>query len=135
MNKEELIEEIKKMSVLDLSEVVKALEEEFGVRAAAPVAVAAQSGGDSSESSEAEEKDTFTVTLKEFGSNKIAVIKAVREVTPLGLKEAKDLVEAAPKAVLENANKEIAAFIKKSFLKLTFKCLKTIRTFPQSGKE
>ena len=74
MNKEELIEEIKKMSVLDLSEVVKALEEEFGVSAAAPVAVAAQSGGDSSESSEAEEKDTFTVTLKEFGSNKIAVI-------------------------------------------------------------
>ena len=108
MNKEELIEEIKKMSVLDLSEVVKALEEEFGVSTAAPVAVAAQSGGDSSESSEAEEKDTFTVTLKEFGSNKIAVIKAVREVTPLGLKEAKDLVEAAPKAVLENANKEDA---------------------------
>ena len=108
MNKEELIEEIKKMSVLDLSEVVKALEEEFGVSAAAPVAVAAQSGGDSSESTEAEEKDTFTVTLKEFGSNKIAVIKAVREVTPLGLKEAKDLVEAAPKAVLENANKEDA---------------------------
>ena len=108
MNKEELIEEIKKMSVLDLSEVEKALEEEFGVSAAAPVAVAAQSGGDSSESSEAEEKDTFTVTLKEFGSNKIAVIKAVREVTPLGLKEAKDLVEAAPKAVLENANKEDA---------------------------
>ena len=108
MNKEELIEEIKKMSVLDLSEVVKALEEEFVVSAAAPVAVADQSGGDSSESSEAEEKDTFTVTLKEFGSNKIAVIKAVREVTPLGLKEAKDLVEAAPKAVLENANKEDA---------------------------
>ena len=108
MNKEELIEEIKKMSVLDLSEVVKALEEEFGVSAAAPVTVVAQSGGDSSESSEAEEKDTFTVTLKEFGSNKIAVIKAVREVTPLGLKEAKDLVEAAPKAVLENANKEDA---------------------------
>ena len=108
MNKEELIEEIKKMSVLDLSEVVKALEEEFGVSAAAPVAVAAHSGGDSSETSEAEEKDTFTVTLKEFGSNKIAVIKAVREVTPLGLKEAKDLVEAAPKAVLENANKEDA---------------------------
>ena len=108
MNKEELIEEIKKMSVLDLSEVVKALEEEFGVSAAAPVAVAAaQSGGDSSDS-EAEEKDSFTVTLKEFGSNKIAVIKAVREVTPLGLKEAKDLVEAAPKAVLENANKEDA---------------------------
>ena len=108
MNMEELIEEIKKMSVLDLSEVVKALEEEFGVSAAAPVAVAAaQSGGDSSDS-EAEEKDSFTVTLKEFGSNKIAVIKAVREVTPLGLKEAKDLVEAAPKPVLENANKEDA---------------------------
>ncbi|MBI64417.1 MAG: 50S ribosomal protein L7/L12 [Chloroflexi bacterium] len=109
MNKEELIEEIKKMSVLDLSEVVKALEEEFGVSAAAPVAVAAaQSGGASSESSESEEKDTFTVTLKEFGSNKIAVIKAVREITPLGLKEAKDLVEAAPKPVIENATKEDA---------------------------
>ena len=109
MTKEELIEEIKKMSVLELSEVVKALEEEFGVSAAAPVAVAAPQPGDTdASSSEAEEKDSFTVTLKEFGANKIAVIKAVREVTPLGLKEAKDLVEGAPKPVLENVNKDDA---------------------------
>ena len=109
MTKEELIEEIKKMSVLELSEVVKALELEFGVSAAAPVAVAAPQPGDTdASSSEAEEKDSFTVTLKEFGANKIAVIKAVREVTPLGLKEAKDLVEGAPKPVLENVNKDDA---------------------------
>ncbi|MBA31980.1 MAG: 50S ribosomal protein L7/L12 [Chloroflexi bacterium] len=107
MSKEDLIEEIKNMSVLDLADVVKALEEEFGVSAAAPVAVAAapaaSGGGDSAP---AEEKDTFDVILKEVGANKIAVIKAVREVTPLGLKEAKDLVEAAPKPVLEAASKE-----------------------------
>ena len=107
MKKEELIEEIKKMSVLELSEVVKALEEEFGVSAAAPIAVAApQSGDTDASSSESEEKDTFTVILKEFGANKISVIKAVRELTPLGLKEAKDLVEGAPKPVLENVNKD-----------------------------
>tara|TARA_Y100000996_G_scaffold399830_1_gene369232 strand:+ start:236 stop:622 length:387 start_codon:yes stop_codon:yes gene_type:complete len=107
ISKEDLIEEIKNMSVLDLADVVKALEEEFGVSAAAPVAVAAapaaSGGGDSAP---AEEKDTFDVILKEVGANKIAVIKAVREVTPLGLKEAKDLVEAAPKPVLEAASKE-----------------------------
>ncbi|MBI21115.1 MAG: 50S ribosomal protein L7/L12 [Chloroflexi bacterium] len=110
MTKEELIEEIKKMSVLELSEVVKALEEEFGVSAAAPLSVAAPQSGDTdaTSSSEADEKDSFTVTLKEFGANKIAVIKAVREVTPLGLKEAKDLVEGAPKPVLENVNKDDA---------------------------
>ena len=105
MTKEELIEEIKKMSVLDLSDLVTALEDEFGVSAAAPVAVAAAP----TESSDAvEEKDSFDVVLKEFGAKKIAVIKAVRELTPLGLKEAKDLVEAAPKAVLEGAAKEDA---------------------------
>ncbi|MFL2664746.1 MAG: 50S ribosomal protein L7/L12 [Dehalococcoidia bacterium] len=107
ISKEDLIEEIKNMSVLDLADVVKALEEEFGVSAAAPVAVAAapaaSGGGDSAP---AEEKDAFDVILKEVGANKIAVIKAVREVTPLGLKEAKDLVEAAPKPVLEAASKE-----------------------------
>ena len=107
MTKEELIEEIKKMSVLDLSDLVTSLEDEFGVSASAPVAVAAApTAGDAS--SAVEEKDSFDVVLKEFGAKKIAVIKAVRELTPLGLKEAKDLVEAAPKAVLEGASKEDA---------------------------
>ena len=105
MTKEELIEEIKKMSVLDLSDLVTALEDEFGVSAAAPVAVAA---APTEASAAEEEKDSFDVVLKEFGAKKIAVIKALRELTPLGLKEAKDLVEAAPKAVLEGASKEDA---------------------------
>ena len=99
LSKEDLIEEIKAMSVLDLADVVKALEEEFGVSAAAPVAVAAPGGG-GGEAAPAEAKDTFDVVLKDIGDNKIAVIKAVREITPLGLKEAKDLVESAPKACL-----------------------------------
>ena len=102
MTKEELIEEIKKMSVLDLSDLVTALEDEFGVSAAAPVAVAA---APTEAAAAEEEKDSFDVVLKEFGAKKIAVIKAVRELTPLGLKEAKDLVEAAPTAVLEGASK------------------------------
>jgi len=108
ISKEELIEEIKNMSVLDLADVVKALEDEFGVSAAAPVAVAAApaAGAAGGDAAPAEEKDAFDVVLKEVGANKIAVIKAVREVTPLGLKEAKDLVEAAPKPVLEGASKE-----------------------------
>ena len=101
LNKEDLIEEIKGMSVLDLAEVVKALEEEFGVSAAAPVAVAVAPGGDGGDAgAAAEEKTEFDVVLKGIGEKKISVIKAVRELTPLGLKEAKDLVEAAPKAVL-----------------------------------
>jgi large subunit ribosomal protein L7/L12 len=108
ISKEDLIEEIKGMSVLDLADVVKALEEEFGVSAAAPVAVAAAPGAGGGEAAAAEEKDAFDVVLKDIGAQKIAVIKAVRELTPLGLKEAKDLVEAAPKAVLEGATKEDA---------------------------
>lgn len=110
ITKEELIEGIKEMSVLDLAEVVKALEEEFGVSAAAPVAVAAApAGGDAGDGGgAAAEKDEFNVVLKEVGGNKIAVIKAVRELTPLGLKEAKDLVEAAPKPVKEGVAKEEA---------------------------
>ena len=110
LSKEDLIEEIKGMSVLDLADVVKALEEEFGVSAAAPVALAAApgaAGGDAAVAA-AEEKDAFDVVLKDVGGKKIAVIKAVREITPLGLKEAKDLVEAAPKAVLEGVSKEDA---------------------------
>ena len=109
LSKEDLIEEIKAMSVLDLADVVKALEEEFGVSAAAPVAVAAAPGpGGADAAGAAEEQVEFDVILKDIGSNKISVIKAVRELTPLGLKEAKDLVEAAPKAVLESASKEDA---------------------------
>jgi len=110
LSKEDLIEEIKGMSVLDLADVVKALEEEFGVSSAAPVAVAAApgAGGGDAGAAAAEEKDAFDVVLKDVGGKKIAVIKAVREITPLGLKEAKDLVEAAPKAVLEGVSKDDA---------------------------
>jgi len=108
LSKEELIEEIKGMSVLDLADVVKALELEFGVSAAAPVAVMAAGGGGDAAAAAVEEKTEFDVVLKDIGSQKIAVIKAVRELTPLGLKEAKDLVEAAPTPVLEGATKEDA---------------------------
>jgi large subunit ribosomal protein L7/L12 len=103
---------IKGMTVLELSELVKALEEEFGVSAAMPMAVAAGpvAGGTAAA---AEEQTEFTIILKEFGENKIAVIKAVREVTTLGLKEAKDLVEGAPKPIKEGVTKEEAATIKK----------------------
>ena len=100
------------MSVIDLSEVVKALEEEFGVSAAAPVAVAAAPAAGDAGAAAAEEKTEFTVTLKDVGANKIAVIKAVREVTSLGLKEAKDLVEGAPKEVKSGVNKKDAEEIK-----------------------
>lgn len=112
MTKEEIVTMIKGMTVLELSELVKALEDEFGVSAAVPMAVAAGpvAGG---AVSAAEEQTEFTVVLKEIGENKIAVIKAVREVTTLGLKEAKDLVEGAPKSVKEGVNKDEAATIKK----------------------
>lgn len=112
MTKDEMIEAIKGMTVIELSELVKALEKEFGVSAAAPVAVAAApvAGG---AAAAVEEKTDFTVTLKAVGENKINVIKAVRELTTLGLKEAKDLVEAAPKPVKEGVNKEEAAAMKK----------------------
>jgi large subunit ribosomal protein L7/L12 len=107
---------IKSMSVLELAELVKALEEEFGVSAAAPVAVAAPAGAAAAEAgapaAEAEEKTEFTVILKDFGANKINVIKAVRELTALGLKESKDLVESAPKPVKEGVNKDEAASAK-----------------------
>ena len=109
LSKEDLIEEIKTMSVLDLAEVVKALEEEFGVSAAAPVVVASGPGAGGDAGGDAvEEKTEFDVVLKDIGANKISVIKAVRELTPLGLKEAKDLVEAAPKPILEGASKDDA---------------------------
>jgi len=106
---EKLIEEIKGMTVLEVSKLVKALEEEFGVSAAAPVAVAAApAAGAAAAAPAAEEKTEFTVILKAAGANKIAVIKAVRELTSLGLAEAKGLVDGAPKAVKENVSKEEA---------------------------
>lgn len=105
-----LIEEIKTLSVLELSEMVKALEEEFGVSAAAPVAVAAAPAAGAAPA--AEEKTEFDVVLKSFGSNKINVIKVVREITGLGLKEAKALVDEAPKTVKEGASKDDAESIK-----------------------
>lgn len=107
----DLIEKVEKMSVLDLAELVKVLEKKFGVSAAAPVAVMA--GPPATAGEPVEEKSSFTVELKAAGSNKIGVIKAVRQVTELGLKEAKDLVEAAPKIVKENVAKEEAEKMKK----------------------
>lgn len=110
MNKEQIIEAIESMTVLELSELVKALEEKFGVSAAAPVAVAAApaAGG----AAAAEEKTEFDVILANAGASKVGVIKAVREVTGLGLKDAKDLVDNAPKALKEGASKEEAEQIK-----------------------
>ena len=107
MTKDELIEGIKGMSVLELAEVVKALEDEFGVSAAAPVAMATVQGvaGTAEAAAVEEEQTEFNVILKDIGAKKINVIKAVREVTTLGLKEAKDLVESAPTAVKESVPK------------------------------
>jgi large subunit ribosomal protein L7/L12 len=107
VSRDEIIEALKEMPALELSELVKELEEIFGVSAAAPVAVAAApaAGG---EAAAAEEKTSFDVVLEGFGDNKIAVIKVVRELTGLGLKEAKDLVEGAPKAVVEGVAKDKA---------------------------
>ena len=115
MTPQELIEEIKKMSVLELSTLVKALEEEFGVSAAMPVAMAAAPAGAAAAAVEEEEKTEFDVILKAAGEKKIQVIKVVRALTGLGLKEAKDLVEGAPKPVKEGVSKEEADTIKKKF--------------------
>jgi large subunit ribosomal protein L7/L12 len=107
--KEEILDSISNMTVLELSELLKDFEERFGVTAAAPMAVAAPAaGGGAAEAEAEEEKDEFDVVLTEAGGQKIAVIKEVRSLTSLGLKEAKDLVESAPKAVLEKVNKEDA---------------------------
>ena len=109
-----IINTIKELNVLELSQLVKALETEFGVTAAAPMAMAAApaAGAAAAPAAEAEEKSEFTVILKSFGANKINVIKAIREVTNLGLKESKDMVEGAPKTVKEAVNKQEAASIK-----------------------
>ena len=105
-----LVEEVKELTVLELSELVKALEEEFGVSAAAPVAMMA--GPAAAAEAAVEEQTEFDVILAEIGANKIAVIKAVREVAGLGLKEAKDVVDNAPKAIKEKVSKEEAESIK-----------------------
>src|SRR3990170_4444543 len=106
--KEEILESISSMTVLELSELLKDFEESFGVTAAAPVAAVAAAPAGGAEAPAEEEKDEFDVVLTEAGGQKIAVIKEVRALTSLGLKEAKDLVESAPKPVLEKATKEDA---------------------------
>ena len=107
--KEEILDSIAGMTVLELSELLKEFEEKFGVTAAAPMAVAAPGGGGAAEAApEVEEQDEFDVILAEVGAQKIPVIKEVRALTNLGLKEAKDLVDSAPKAVLEKVSKEEA---------------------------
>ena len=110
LTKDEILDAISSMTVLELSELLSAFEEKFGVTAAAPVAVAAApaAGGAGAEAPAAEEKDEFDVVLNAAGEKKIQVIKVVRELTNLGLKEAKDLVDAAPKSVLERASKDDA---------------------------
>lgn len=105
-----LVEQLEQMSVLDLADLVKVLEKKFGVSAAAPVAMAMAPGA---AAAVVEEKDSFNVELTEVGANKIAVIKVVREVTGLGLKEAKDMVDGAPKVVKEGAKKDEADTLKK----------------------
>ncbi len=113
---EKLIEEVKSLTVLELSELVKALEEEFGVSAAAPVAVAAAPAAGAA-SAEAE-KTEFDVVLKSAGDNKIKVVKAVKDITGLGLKEAKAIVDEAPKTLKEKVSKEAAEDIKKQLVEL-----------------
>ena len=115
MERAQILEEISKMTVLELSQLIKDMEEKFGVSAAAAVAVAGPAaGGGAAAAAPAEEKTEFTVMLNAAGENKVNVIKAVREVTSLGLKEAKDLVDGAPKAVKEGASKADAdAILKK----------------------
>ncbi|HAF26525.1 MAG TPA: 50S ribosomal protein L7/L12 [Lachnospiraceae bacterium] len=110
LSKEEIIEAIKELSVLELNDLVKACEEEFGVSAAAGVVVAAAGGA--AAGAAAEEKDEFDVELTEVGPNKVKVIKVVREATGLGLKEAKDVVDGAPKVIKEGASKDEANDIK-----------------------
>jgi len=109
----EILEKIEKMTVLELAELVKALEEKFGVSAAMPMAMpAAGAAGNGAEEEKEEEKTSFNVVLKEIGANKIKVIKEIRTITALGLKESKDLVEGAPNTVKENVDKKEAEEIK-----------------------
>ena len=108
-----VMDSIEKMTVMELADLVKALEDKFGVSAAAPVAVAA-AGGPAAPAAAAEEKSTFTVVLANAGANKIQVIKELRTLTSLGLKEAKDLVDGAPKTIKENVTKDEADKMKKA---------------------
>jgi len=112
---QQVVEYIKGISVLELSQLVKTLESELGVSAAAPMMMGGGGGGGAAAAAPAEEKTEFTVTLTEVGTNKINVIKVVREITALGLKEAKDLVEGAPKPIKEGIPKDEAEAIKKKF--------------------
>ena len=114
-SKDTILEAISNLTVMELKELLDAFEEKFGVTAAAPVAVAA-AGGAAAAAPVEEEKDEFDVILKEAGAQKIQVIKVVRELTSLGLKEAKDLVDAAPKAVLEKASKDDAEKAKEALM-------------------
>jgi large subunit ribosomal protein L7/L12 len=115
LSADELLEQFKEMTLIELSEFVKSFEETFGVTAAAPVAVAAPGGGGGAAPAEAEaEQDEFDVVLESAGDKKIQVIKEVRTLTNLGLKEAKDLVDGAPKPVLEKVNKDAAAKAKEA---------------------
>ncbi len=109
----EILDKISSMTVLELSELIKAMEEKFGVSAAAAVAVAGPAAGGAAPAAAAEEQTEFTVMLTSFGENKVNVIKAVRELTGLGMKEAKDLVDGAPKPVKEGVNKADAEAAKK----------------------
>ena len=109
----EILDKISSMSVLELSELIKAMEDKFGVSAAAAVAVAGPAAGGGAPAAAAEEKTEFTVMLTSFGENKVNVIKAVREITGLGLKEAKDLVDGAPKPVKEGISKADSEAAKK----------------------
>jgi large subunit ribosomal protein L7/L12 len=116
MERTQILEEIGKMTVLELSQLIKDMEEKFGVSAAAAVAVAGPAAGGAAAGAKAEEKTEFTVMLTAAGDNKVNVIKAVREVTSLGLKEAKDLVDGAPKAVKEGVSKADADAVLKKLI-------------------
>lgn len=113
VTKEELVDALSNLKVLDVVELIKSLEEKWGVSAAAPVAVAAVGGAAAAAAPAAEEQTEFTVTMTSFGANKVGVIKVIREITGLGLKEAKDLVEGVPSVVKEGISKADSAAIKK----------------------
>ena len=113
VSKEDILDAIAKMSVMEVVELISDMEKKFGVTAAAPVAVAAAPGAGGAAAPAAEEQTEFTVTMSEFGANKVGVIKVIREITGLGLKEAKDLVEGVPSTVKEGISKADAETIKK----------------------
>jgi large subunit ribosomal protein L7/L12 len=113
VSKEDILDAIAKMSVMEVVELISDMEKKFGVTAAAPVAVAAAPGAAGAAAPAAEEQTEFTVTMSEFGANKVGVIKVIREITGLGLKEAKDLVEGVPSTVKEGVSKADAETIKK----------------------